>query len=136
ARSELGQGATFTIELPIMAAGAAPVLLSPTSQSATPFTAAAPGSSGKSVLVIDDEQWILDLAGELLRAEGHTVETVIGGQQALELLGRRKFDVIVSDWKMPGLNGVRLYEHLRATGAAPAERVLLMTGGGVRDPLQ
>ncbi len=134
ARSEPGQGATFTIELPVAAKDAAPAPV--VAGSASPFPSAPAGSSGKRVLVIDDEQWILDLAGELLRAEGHVVETVQGGAQALELLSRRKFDVIVSDWKMPGLNGVRLYEHLRATDAASAKRVLFMTGDVVSDTFQ
>jgi two-component system NtrC family sensor kinase len=135
ARSEPGQGAVFTITLPIMQGAAPPVLLR-SGNSAAPFVVAAPGSSGKAVLVIDDEQWILDLATELLRAEGHLVETALGGQQALEALARRKFDVIVSDWKMPGLNGIRLYEHLRATDQAAAKRVLFMTGDVVNDTFQ
>ena len=86
--------------------------------------------------MIDDEVWSLELAAELLRAEGHTVETAQGGQQALEQLGRRSYDVIVSDWKMPGLNGIRLYEHLRTTDAAAANRVLFMTGDVVSDTFQ
>jgi CheY-like chemotaxis protein len=97
---------------------------------------AARPASGKTILVIDDEAWILDLAAELLRAEGHAVETAAGGQQAMDLLGRRTYDVIVSDWKMPGLNGVRLYEHLRATDSAAAGRVLFMTGDVVSDTFQ
>lgn len=136
ARSEPGQGAVFAVELPVMQDAAMPAVVLSSGQSATPFAPAAPGSSGKTVLVIDDEQWILDLAGELLRAEGHEVETALGGQQALAALGRRKFDVIVSDWKMPGLNGVRLYEHLQATDAAAARRVLFMTGDVVNDTFQ
>ena len=44
--------------------------------------------------------------------------------------------VIVSDWKMPGLNGVRLYEHLVATKPAMAPRVLFMTGDMVNESFQ
>jgi DNA-binding NtrC family response regulator len=86
--------------------------------------------------VIDDEAWILELAAELLRAEGHAVETAAGGQQAMALLAKRKFDAIVSDWKMPGLNGIRLYEYLQETDAATARRVLFMTGDVVSDTFQ
>src|ERR1700709_586520 len=65
----------------------------------TPFPFAQAGApSGKTVLVIDDEQWILDLAGELLRTEGHAVEVASSGQQAIELVSRQKFAVVVSDW--------------------------------------
>jgi len=133
ARSELGHGATFQIELPV-AAAAGPATLRP---SATPWAApAASGPSGQRILVIDDEEWILDLAGELLRSEGHTVELASSGQQALELLTRGAFDVIVSDWKMPGLNGIRLYEHLAATNPAAGKRMLFMTGDVVSDTFQ
>ena len=94
------------------------------------------GPSGKTILVVDDEEWILDLASELLRSEGHEVETAASGQQAIELLGRQKFDVLVSDWKMPGLNGIRLYEHLLATHPDAAKRMLFMTGDVVSDVFQ
>ncbi len=136
ARSEPGQGATFAIELPVAqsAAAQAPVLFR--AGSAAPFAGQGAAPSGKAILVIDDEVWILELAAELLRAEGHIVETAQGGQQALERLSRRRYDVIVSDWKMPGLNGMRLYEHLRATDAAAAKHVLFMTGDVVSDTFQ
>ncbi|MDO8543280.1 MAG: ATP-binding protein [Opitutaceae bacterium] len=135
AKSDVGHGATFTIELPINADLAPSPLARKSTRS--PFEPAVEmGPSGRSVLVIDDEQWILDLASELLRAEGHRVEMAVGGQQALEIIGRQKFDVIVSDWKMPGLNGIRLFEHLRATDPALAKRVLFMTGDVVNDSFQ
>jgi len=132
AQSEPGHGATFLIELPV-ASNTTPSLR----RSGTPFPFAAPGApTGKTILVIDDEQWILDLASELLRTEGHAVETASSGQQALELMARRQFDVLVSDWKMPGLNGIRLHEHLLATHPESAKRTLFMTGDVVSDTFQ
>jgi two-component system, NtrC family, sensor kinase len=134
ARSEPGEGAVFVIELPVAADGAGTAALR--GASIPPFPAIKRPPSGKTILVIDDEAWILELAAELLRAEGHTVETAVGGQQAMELLARRKYDVIVSDWKMPGLNGIRLYEHLRATDPTAANRVVFMTGDVVSETFQ
>ena len=135
ARSEPGHGAVFVIELPVAGSAAATEAIRRASSS-SPFSTRTPVPSGKTILVIDDEAWILDLAAELLRAEGHTVETAVGGHQAMELIGRRSYDVIVADWKMPGLNGMRLYEHLRATDSASADRVLFMTGDVVSDTFQ
>ena len=133
AQSEPGHGATVLIELPVAANPA----LSALRRSGTPFPFTAAGTpTGKTVLVIDDEQWILDLAGELLRTEGHAVETASSGQQALELMSQQKFDVLVSDWKMPGLNGIRLHEHLLATNPESAKRMLFMTGDVVSDTFQ
>jgi two-component system NtrC family sensor kinase len=134
ARSEPGQGATFVIELPV--ARNAPAAAEPRGYSVPPFLAAARVPSGKKVLIIDDEVWILDLAAELLRNDGHDVDTAVGGLDAIELIGRRRYDAIVSDWKMPGLNGVRLYEHLRATDPQAAGRVIFMTGDVVNESFQ
>jgi CheY-like chemotaxis protein len=103
--------------------------------SVAPFPAER-GASGRSVLIVDDEQWILDLARDFAQAEGHAVDTAAGGEQALEKIARRRFDVIVSDWKMPGLNGMGLYEHLNAVDPAAARRVVFMTGDVVSDTLQ
>ncbi len=134
ARSELGQGAAFTIELPVASASAATQTIR---RSGTPWPfAPSGGPTGKSILVIDDEEWILDLARELLQGDGHAVETASSGQRALELLSRQKFDVLVSDWKMPGLNGIRLYEHLVATHPESAKRMFFMTGDVVSDTFQ
>jgi two-component system NtrC family sensor kinase len=134
ARSEPGQGAAFAIELPTTDQAPPHALFR--GASATPFTSQERGSNGKSILVIDDEKWILDLASELLRREGYTVATATGGREALELIAVRKYDVIVSDWKMPALNGVRLFEHLAATDPGSAKRVLFMTGDVVSDTFQ
>ena len=51
-------------------------------------------------------------------------------------MSQHKFDVLVSDWKMPGLNGIRLHEHLLATNAESAKRMLFMTGDVVSDTFQ
>jgi two-component system NtrC family sensor kinase len=132
ARSEAGHGAIFTIDLPAAKAGDGN---EDKVGSAAPFVTPAAGKE-RSVLVIDDEAWILDLAAELLRREGYLVETALDGQRAIEAIDRRHFDVIVSDWKMPGLNGIRLYEHLQADAPEAAKRIVFMTGDVVNDTFQ
>ncbi|HUR57390.1 MAG TPA: ATP-binding protein [Opitutaceae bacterium] len=135
ARSEPGQGAVFAIELPMAATDTAPPVLR-RGASAAPFAVPRVPGAIKRVLVIDDEQWILELAAEILRGEGYSVETAVGGEEAIVLLRRQPFNVIVSDWKMPGLNGMRLYEHLRATDPVMAQRMLFMSGDVVSDKFQ
>jgi signal transduction histidine kinase/ActR/RegA family two-component response regulator len=134
AHSERGEGATFAIELPVATQQAG--RSAPRDGSLPPFVAPDRPPSGKSILVVDDEHWILELASEWVRAEGHAVETALGGTQAMEKIAQRTFDVIVADWKMPGLNGIGLYEHLRATDPATARRVVFMTGDVVNDTFQ
>ena len=127
-QSEPGSGATFIIELPI--AVAPPALLSaapaaPSHVSRSPF---ARGAEGKTVLIVEDEEWIITLTEELLRQEGYRVVSATNGEKALEAMHRLKFDVIVSDWKMPGMNGIQLYEHLLRHDPESAARMLFMTG--------
>ncbi len=125
--SEPGRGATFIIELPV---AAAPSALRPAGEPAgrrgsrAPFAAAA----GKAVLIVEDEEWIVTLTQELLRQDGYHVVSAANGEKALEAIGRLRFDVIVTDWKMPGMNGIQLYEHLLTHDPKTASRILFMTG--------
>jgi signal transduction histidine kinase len=134
ARSEPGKGATFIISLP----AADPQQLSAASMiqaaTASPFPNAATRS--RRILVVDDEPWILELTAELLRREGYRVDVADSGQRALELLERDNYDLIVSDWRMPGLNGIGLYEYLTARDPAAGRRMLIMTGDVVNETLQ
>ena len=63
-----------------------------------------------SILVVDDEGPVARLLAEMLMSEGHQVQVAADGDQALEYLGRRAYDLVVTDYKMPGLGGERLCE--------------------------
>ncbi len=132
--SRAGEGVMFVIELPASneAITERPAIMQPAS-SRSPF---APAFSGKSVLVIDDEQWILLLAQELLARDGHGVVVAASGERAMEVLKTQKFDVIISDWKMPGLNGIHLFEHLLNVDPTAAQHMMFMTGDVINDSFQ
>ncbi len=130
AKSDLGHGATFTIELPIVTG--VPAALRASEPAGGKISRAAK-PRGTSVLVVDDEEWILNLARKLLEWDGHEVVTALGAQQCLDLLGSRRFDVIVSDWKMPGMNGIQLFEQVRVEHPALAGRMLFMTGDVINE---
>jgi PAS domain S-box-containing protein len=66
-----------------------------------------------SILVVDDEADVLDVLADILRGDGHDVDTADSGDAALERLRDRDFAVVVSDLRMPGLDGPGLYEKLR-----------------------
>ena len=59
------------------------------------------------LLLVDDEPNILNSLRRLLRAEGYAIRTAEGGMQALELLEQEPADVIISDMRMPMMNGAR-----------------------------
>ena len=78
------------------------------------------------LLVVDDERAIRDLLVQILSAEGHEVTTAADGAEAMELLGRQPFDLVITDLVMPGLNGVDV---LRAAKRIdPDCPVIIITG--------
>ncbi|SET76581.1 response regulator [Stigmatella erecta] len=79
-----------------------------------------------SVLVIDDEPGIRDMLSYELSQEGFDVETAENGMAAVETLRRRKFDLAITDLKMPGMDGVETVEALRALD--PDIEVIVATG--------
>jgi DNA-binding NtrC family response regulator len=77
------------------------------------------------VLVVDDEHNLLMTLGANLELEGFEVHTADTGERALELFREHDFDLVLSDIRMPGMNGVDLFRRLRA--AKPEVPVVLMT---------
>jgi two-component system cell cycle sensor histidine kinase/response regulator CckA len=61
------------------------------------------------ILVVDDDQGARDLIVSSLRADGHEVDASGNGFEALRLLGRKCYDLIVSDLMMPEVDGPSLY---------------------------
>jgi response regulator RpfG family c-di-GMP phosphodiesterase len=81
---------------------------------------------GFSVLAVDDEPNILSALRRLLRANGYRVQTAAGGAQALELLQAQGVDLIISDMRMPGMNGAEFLR--RSLEPAPQAVRILLTG--------
>ena len=133
ARSARGEGAIFTVELPIAAGtteirkkSAAPMLERVNSRE----------GAGKKVLVIDDEEPILQMVSEVLMRSGYEVDAVSDGETALRRVNQRTYDLALCDWKMPGLNGQEIYEHLRCTNPKLSERMIFITGDVINDRVQ
>ncbi|HWA26388.1 MAG TPA: ATP-binding protein [Lacunisphaera sp.] len=133
AESQPGVGTEFILEFPIAERKAVP-LFRP--DSVPPVPVQAPKPRLLHTLVIDDEESILRLIQEILHSEGHRVETAASGQAALDLILRHDYDVIVSDWKMPGLDGMNLYQELLGRKPEAARRMLFMTGDVIKDSFQ
>jgi putative nucleotidyltransferase with HDIG domain len=69
--------------------------------------------AGEKILVVDDEEMIRDLSYHILTAEGYQVTTVPNGAAALEELARASADLLVTDIKMPGIDGLELFERVK-----------------------
>jgi DNA-binding response OmpR family regulator len=81
-----------------------------------------------AILVVDDDNRITRTLAELLAAEGHTVDTAQDGLTALAKLDVRPFDVVITDVRMPRLDGPGLYRELARRAPALQRRIIFITG--------
>jgi len=120
AESSPGQGALFRIELPVEAPGETAL--------EAPAAEAAPAVQGKTILVVDDEPEVAGVLADMLAADGHRVETAANGVRALTKLAEGAYDLIVSDIKMPGLDGPGLYREVASRHPQMLRRFVFVTG--------
>ena len=73
----------------------------------------AEGGFRASVLVVDDDPDVLRAVCRLLRSQGYSVTSTNNGAEAARFVHGRSFDVIVSDIKMPGMDGIQLLREVR-----------------------
>ena len=78
------------------------------------------------ILVVDDDQGMRDYLEIMLSREGYDVDTAPGGKEALTLCRKRKFDLVITDLKMSGMNGVDLLKSLKEV--SPESMTILITG--------
>ena len=120
-------GAVFHIELPV---GVEEERESPTGSGSTPGTAVS-AVSGRRVLIVDDEVSIRQLLSEILTLDHHSVAVASSGIEAADLAERESFDVIITDMKMPGMDGASFYRQVRQRDPQQARRIIFITGDTV-----
>ena len=74
-----------------------------------------------AVLVIDDEKQVLDLLKTALTLHGYQVEVAADGREGITKFDRRAYDIVITDVRMPGLDGISVAHHIRdsANGTTP-----------------
>jgi len=95
---------------------------------ATASTVAAPTNRSvrPRILIIDDEADLLEILGLELREAGYDVTCAATGADAVRRARREHFDVILTDYKMPGMDGIETLSAIEKTD--PTMRAVLMTG--------
>jgi two-component system NtrC family sensor kinase len=124
AESELGVGTTVYVALPLLGHPDALEGDLPAINGAGQFEA----QLSCRVLVVDDEEPVANLLARLLRELGHQPMVVNTGAEALELIAREQFDLVLSDVKMPGMSGFELHQTIKQTNPELAARLVFVTG--------
>jgi PAS domain S-box-containing protein len=138
AQSTPGCGSVFTVSLPIAGTEhVVPTPPAPGASGARMTTQTAPSLQGRSILVVDDEESILELVQDGLSARGLTVDCAATGEQALSLVAQRHYDAVLCDLHLTGshsggLSGLEVFGRLSEGAGNPREGpkpfLIVMTG--------
>ncbi len=82
----------------------------------------------RKILIVDDAGPVVVLCVNVLQALGYSVKGASRGEAAMELLRKEAFDLMVLDYKMPGMSGFEVFEQARQLH--PQMPVVLVTGHG------
>ncbi|MFO8009460.1 MAG: response regulator [Dehalococcoidia bacterium] len=85
----------------------------------------ADGELKGTVMVVDDDESLRDIVARALRDEGYQVVKAMDGQDALDLIARRKFDLVFLDIRMPGFHGQDVLTLIKST--KPEIPVVMLT---------
>lgn len=78
------------------------------------------------ILIVDDEQVTRKSLKGYVEHMGHSGKTACDGMQAVEILGKEQFDVVITDFNMPKMNGIELLQIVR--WSYPKTEVIILTG--------
>lgn len=86
-----------------------------------------------TILVVDDERDVAAMIRDALHEIGHTIHYAHDAESALQLLERESFDLLITDLRMPGIDGAQLIEAMRRRSGCDSIPVLLTTGDTLSD---
>lgn len=84
----------------------------------------------KNILVIDDEADIVELVAYNLKKEGFDVDTALDGEQGLNKIGSKKYDLIFLDLMLPGIQGMELCKMVRSNPDTARLPIVMLTAKG------
>lgn len=142
ATSEPGRGSTFTLALPMREAETpadrrhAPRVLPP-GLGASPRPAGAHGPASGRILLVEDLAVNREIATAMLEKAGYSVVQAESGTRAIELSARERFDLVLMDIQMPGLDGLATTAELRRqSGDGPRTPIIALTANVMSDRVE
>jgi signal transduction histidine kinase len=134
--SPLG-GACFVLELPVANVQApehpappAPAVPAPTTSTAQPK---APPLPPANILILDDERALAEMLGQMVHHLGHRGTLCCSPLEALERLAQEDFDLILSDYRMPVLDGQQFYRRVAQLKPRLAPKIIFLTGDALNE---
>jgi CheY-like chemotaxis protein len=115
----------FRIVLPVGSSPAQPIASDPSSRAAP--------ARDQRILVVDDDPAVAELLAEFLTDEGHQVDVAEHGKAALVRMESIRYDVVLSDLRMPELNGPGLYREVRQRFPEMLDRFVFITGDSLTE---
>jgi len=85
----------------------------------------------KAILFVDDHEVLARLSCEILEMQGYKAVSAYSAKEALEKFSQQDFDILVTDFRMDGMNGVELAHRIREK--SPNTPVIIVTGYGPVD---
>jgi len=129
----VGKGSRFSVWLPLYTVPppdlrTLPVVRPTVAQDSRTDTGPRATLTGLRVLVIDDGEDAVTAMRELLQMEGAVVDGAMNGEEAIELVGKHRYDAIISDIAMPGMDGFTLLRTIHAGGPNQHTPAIACTG--------
>jgi signal transduction histidine kinase len=115
-------GTSFFIELPVSGLGLPPVT------GASDARPSARKVAGAAVLVVEDEPALAAAVADALVDAGFLADRARDGEEAIERVDARAYDVVICDLKMPRVDGVTFYKHVAASAPTLTRRIVFVTG--------
>ncbi|HSN13865.1 MAG TPA: ATP-binding protein, partial [Anaeromyxobacteraceae bacterium] len=122
------EGARFVATFPVALPEASAALVAAAERPKGPLPPVARPLQGVRVLLVEDEEAVRQPVARYLARRGATVDEAGHGVEAMARVAQVRPDVIVADLRMPVMDGMEFFRHLRATDPGLAERVLFLSG--------
>ncbi len=129
--SSLG-GAGFVLEFPV-AQGPTEATSSGDTTLLTARQETVPATASGYILVLDDEKAIAEMLAEMLGLLGYRTRVCHNATQALERIKQEEFDLVISDFRMPGINGEQFYGLAVQQKPSLSRRIIFLTGDMVNE---
>ncbi len=140
--SEAGEGALFWFEAPFGVAETAVIQrgtpetdaqAAPAPETASPLGAPAPAETGPRILLAEDNPINQEVVRGFLKLNGWTCDIVANGQEALEAVQAKPYDVVLMDLQMPGMDGIEATRRIRAMSSPQCDLpIIALTANAMR----